>query len=266
LMIHSIKLKANEYANSTSSLTITSLHQWLTDKMLSWMPPGRSYVNEAKETPEEGKIRYEKIGSAMISVAYDLSERPLFVGKYGRAKTLALLASIAWFESGYRKDVDLGLGKLSRGDSGKSWCMMQIMLGKPDPITGHTKRRVLLTNNSFKLVSSKNPNWDKAYGGTDLVNDRAKCFKAGLHLIRNSFHACWRSPLEDRLSVYTSGNCSSGTNASRLRVRKAQNWLYSQKPPLTDIGAMQLLHPVDTMDHEITLFRLTDQIGRPIIN
>ncbi|HED37378.1 MAG TPA: hypothetical protein ENI76_03920, partial [Ignavibacteria bacterium] len=154
------------------------------------MPPGRSYVKDAKETSEDGKIRYGEISNAMISVAYDPSEHPLFIGKYGRAKTLALLASIAWFESGYRRDVDLGLGKLSRGDSGKSWCMMQIMLGRPDPVTGMTRKRVLLTNNSFKLISRKNPHWDSAYGGTDLINNRIKCFRAGLHLIRNSFHAC----------------------------------------------------------------------------
>lgn len=239
-------------------ITVTSLRQWLVGHMISWRPPGRSVIPEAKETPEEGKTRYEKIGNAMINVVYDPRESPIFTGKYGRARTLALLASISFFESGWRKDVDLGIGKIGRGDSGRSWCMMQIMLGRPDN-TGYTRRRILLTKNYFRFVGRNNKDWKNAFGGRDLVQNREDCFRAGLHLIRNSFRSCQRLPIIDRLSVYTSGSCSSGTRASEVRVRMAQRMLAIKRPPITDIGVMRLLHPnifksISTQDSETSSF------------
>lgn len=246
LLLHSTPLRAEPSEPSlrpAPSVAATSLHQWLTDRMLSWMPPGRSYIPEAKETPDEGKARYEKIADAMISVVYDPSERPIFTGKYGRARTLALVASVSWFESGYRKDVDLGTGALGRGDRGRSWCMMQIMLGTPDPKVGSTKSRVFLTQDSFKIVQPNDPRWASAYSGADLVQDRQKCFRTGLHLLRNSFRACRSLSVEDRLGVYGSGRCQAGWQPGRYRVRKAQRWLASGKPPLTDSEALKLLHP-----------------------
>lgn len=228
---------------SVPSVTATSLHQWLLDRMMSWMPPGRSFIKEAKETKQEGTVRYADIADDMISVAYDPSEKPLFAGKYGRAMTLALVASLSWFESGYRKDVDFGLGKLGRGDSGRSWCLMQIMLGRPDPATGETKKRVLLTASSFSLVSPGEAGWDQAYGGEHLVQDRQRCLRTGLHMARRSFNACRSLPVEDRLSVYASGDCRRGRKKSRQRVKKAQRWLASSRPPLTDAEVKKLLHP-----------------------
>jgi len=56
------------------SASVTSLHQWLLDRMLSWMPPGRSYIKDAKEMKEEGSVRYAEIADAMITVAYDPAE------------------------------------------------------------------------------------------------------------------------------------------------------------------------------------------------
>jgi len=239
LLLLSTPLQA-EPSKGTSrlpSVAVTSLHQWLTNRMLSWMPPGRSYIPDAKETPKEGKTRYEKIADAMISVVYDPSEHPIFIGKYGRARTLALIASISWFESGYRKDVDLGVGAFGRGDHGRSWCMMQIMLGVPNAKIGGTRSRVFLTQNSFKVVQPNDPEWASAYSGEDLVQDRQKCFRTGLHLLRNSFKACGNLPVEDRLGVYGSGRCRAGWKPGRYRVRKAQRWLASGKPPLTDSEA-----------------------------
>jgi len=245
LLLLSAPLRAEEslQRHPVPSVAVTSLHQWLTDRMLSWMPPGRSYVPAAKETPDEGKARYEEIADSMISVVYDPAEKPIFTGKYGRAKTLALVASVSWFESGYRKDVDFGRGALGRGDHGQSWCMMQIMLGKTSPKTGGTKSRVFLTADSFKIVHPGDPRWASAYGGEDLVQDRQKCFRTGLHLLRNSFRACRNLPVEDRLGVYGSGRCQAGWKDGRYRVKKAQRWLASGKPPLTDADALKLLRP-----------------------
>lgn len=216
---------------------VTSLHQWVVNRMVSWLPPGRSLVKDAKETPEVGRQRYEEIANTLISVVYDPQEPPIFSGKYGRARTLALILSVAYFESGFRKDVDLGIGPLARGDSGRSWCMMQIMLGKPEA-NGNSRTRILLNGHAYKMTSNPNEGW----GGNELVTDRTKCFRIGLNLIRKSFLSCTQIPIEDRLSVYGAGKCLVNWAPSRYRVRKAQDWLTNDKPPLVDREVMDILH------------------------
>lgn len=230
-----------ETAPAPPSVTATSLHQWLLKRMLNWMPTGRSFIKDAKETQEDGKARYEKIADAMISVIYDPAEKPLFGGKYGRAKTLALVASMSWFESGYRKDVDLGVGPLGRGDGGQSWCMMQILVGR-EQLDGKSKNRVSLTKDYYKLHTSPKDR-TVGFGGENLVKDRVACFRVGLHLARRSFHGCRAYHVQDRLGIYGSGGCIKNWEPSRVRVKKAQKWLAVEKPPLTDAEAMALLHP-----------------------
>jgi len=223
--------------------------------MITWLPPGRSFIKDAIETSEEGEARYEQIADAAISVAYDPDEKPIFGGKYGRAKTLALILSIAYFESGYRKDVDLNLGPLARGDKGESWCMMQFRLGRPS-FDGDTKKRVVLDGSGIEWYSRpviyekgrarfQDPPEDgwPGWGGKDLVTDRTKCFAAGLHFVRKSFNSCRHLPIVDRLSVYGAGRCIKNMEGSRIRVVKAQKWLANSKPPLTDKEVMELLHP-----------------------
>lgn len=263
LLVISTSVSANEKivdgpsnltAGAVEEMPITSLHQWVVQRMVSWLPPGRSFIKDALETPEEGKKRYEEIAQALISVVFDPNEKPIFGGQYGRSKTLALLLSVAYFESGYRKDVDLGLGPLARGDNGQSWCMMQVMLGRPSHLDSNTRRRVVLEDKYYKIISrpTKYENGQVQYtsdppqgwGGLELVRDRKRCFRTGLHLIRKSFDACRTIPLLDRLSVYGAGECIKNMEASRVRVRKAQKWLAHTKPPLTDKEIMGLLHPV----------------------
>lgn len=233
--IHPLRASAD---NTKPSVAVTSIHQWVTGRMVSWMPPGRSLVKDARETPDEGRKRYEEIADALISVVYNPQEKAIFGGKYGRARTLSLILSVAWFESGFRKDVDLGVGPLSRGDSGQSWCMMQIMLG-PAGIDGNTKRRIVIEGNNYKISSDPNEGW----GGLDLVSDRTKCFKVGITLIRKSFLSCTAIPIEDRLSVYGAGKCIANWQPSRYRVKKAQEWMTNDKPPMTDEEVVNLLLP-----------------------
>ena len=228
-------------APALPSQAATSLHQWLLKRMLNWMPTGRSFIKDAKETKEAGKARYEKIADAMITVVYDPAEKPLFGGKYGRAKTLALVASMSWFESGYRKDVDFGLGKLGRGDGGQSWCMMQILVGR-EQLDGKSKNRISMTEDYYTLHTSPKDR-TIGWGGEDLVRDRVACFRTGLHLARRSFRACRAYHVQDRLGVYGSGGCIKNWSPSRIRVKKAQKWLAVDKPPLTDAEALALLHP-----------------------
>jgi hypothetical protein len=231
---------SNSYAQENSK-DVTSLHQWVLNRMLSWNPPGRSLIRDAKESGDDGKRRYEEISDAIISVVYDPKEPPIFSGKYGRARTLALVLSVAYFESGFRKDVDLGVGSLARGDNGQSWCMMQIMLGRPGA-SGNTKTRISLKDNSYKLTSNPNEGW----GGNELVSDREKCFRIGINLIRKSFRSCPQLPIEDRLSVYGAGQCILNMQPSRVRVKKAQDWLKTDVPPLTDKEVMDVLHGKET--------------------
>lgn len=222
------------------SSRITSLHQWIVDRMTTWSPPGIAYVKDARESEEEGKRRYEDIANAIISIAYDPMEKPVFQGRSGRAMTAALLTSVAFEESAFRKDVDSGIGPLARGDSGRSWCMVQVMMGLPAK-NGRTLLRVVMTQGGLRFVND--PSADPiGWGGEDLVQDRTKCFRVGVRLARMSFSACSRLPVADRLSMYASGRCESGGEASRRRVGNAQRWLWKSRPPLLDEEAMRLLH------------------------
>jgi hypothetical protein len=179
--------------------------------MVSWAPPGSSLIKDAVETPGEGRARYEEIARAAVSVAYDPATPPLFGGPRGRAATVALLLSIAYHESGYRRDVDLGIGKLARG-SGKDSCLVQIRVG-----------------------SGRTP---QGWSHDDLVSDRDKCFRAGLALIRKSFGACRKQEQLDRLSAYTRGRCSSHEPLSRSRIGLSRK---TPRPPLDDAAVLVAL-------------------------
>jgi hypothetical protein len=228
---------------SLPSFRVTSLHQWVVDRMMLWAPPGISYVKEARETEDEGRRRYEDIANSVISVTYDPAERSIFQGDNGRAMTAALLTSIAFYESAYRKDVDTGVGPRARGDSGKSWCLMQIKLGRPEA-DGRTKMRVVVgSGGGLRFVSSpREPGYESSWGGEDLVQDRTKCFRVAVRLARMSFGSCAKLDVRDRLSMYASGQCEAGQEASRRRVSRAQSWLWGSRPPLTDSQAMGLLN------------------------
>jgi hypothetical protein len=228
---------------SLPSFRVTSLHQWVVDRMVTWAPPGLSYVKEAKESEEEGRRRYEDIANDIMTVTYDPAERPIFQGANGRAMTTALLTSIAFYESAYRKDVDTGVGPKAQGDSGKSWCLMQVKLGTLEKDTGRTKLRVVVgPNGGLRFVSSeREPGYATAWGGEDLVQDRTKCFRVALRIARLSFGSCSKLGVQDRLSMYASGRCEVGEDASRRRVSRAQQWLWKSRPPMLDAQALDLL-------------------------
>lgn len=176
--------------------------------MITWAPPGLSLIKDAVETPEEGRARYHEIARAAAQVAYDPALRPVYGGPYGRAETMVLLLSIASYESGFRRDVDLGLGKLSRG-SGIDSCLLQIRVGSGKTHEGWTHE--------------------------DLVSDREKCFRAGLALIRKSFGACKKHDELDRLSAYARGRCIDNDKVSRVRIRRARR---VARPPMTDAAVL----------------------------
>ena len=185
---------------------------WLVGIIAIWAPPGRKIETfpDAKERPSEAMDRYKSIAEDLVAVAFDPSERPLFKGppRTARAKTALLMAAIALKESGFRKDVDFGLGKMGRGDQGRSVCLLQLNVG------------------AGKVPLPGEPG---TWGAEDLLKDRKKCFRAGLHMVRRSMSACRGSILKS-LSGYTSGSCEKGHQASENRIRAYQRAL--ERSPL----------------------------------
>jgi hypothetical protein len=177
---------------------------WALTFMLSWAPPGRSLIKDAIETPEAGTARYAEIARAAARVAFDPESRPLVAGPRARTQTLAIMLSVAYHESGFRRDVDLGLGALARG-SGKDSCLMQIRVGR-----GTT---------------------EEGYGHEQLVAERDKCFRVGLRLLRRSIGACRRSSPLDWLSAYARGQCVVDDPTSHALIGPA---LRVQPAPLDD--------------------------------
>jgi hypothetical protein len=222
-------------ARDSSASMPQSLEDWCVTRMSSWSPPGKSMYKDARESEADGLARYKEIARDAISVVYDPSEAPLFPGPYGRAKTLATMLGIADSESGFRKDVDEGKGSASKGDGGKSWCLMQVQLGQA--VNGKTPIRIGPKGDTFEYIYDKKSGW----GGEDLVSDHKACFKAALRIMRSSFNACGPLPVEEKLTVYTSGNCTDGRASSRIRVGKAIRWLAASAPPMNDVDVLALM-------------------------
>jgi hypothetical protein len=171
---------------------MNSLVAYLVAAMVGWVP---LRVHAPIESVDEASSRYDSIAEDVAAVAMDEEEAPLFGGPDGRIQTALLMLSVASFESGYRKKVDDGRGL---GDHGRSFCLMQIKVGR-----GVTR---------------------EGWTGQDLVTDRKRCFRAALHILRTSFGVCHDLPLEDRLSAYASGHCFADAAISRSRVGRARAW------------------------------------------
>lgn len=173
---------------------------WLVAKMLVWVP---GYNSEATN---DTKARYESFARDAVTVAFDPDEKPLFGGANARVKTAVTLLSIASFESGYRHSVDIGE---ERGDSGSSWCLMQVHL--PGAV------RVTLKGDVYGYAGYKSSD---GWSGKDLVEDRKRCFRAALHIARESYRVC------GNLSVYATGKCYREADpVSRLRTDRAKETL-----------------------------------------
>jgi hypothetical protein len=177
---------------------------WALAIMLSWAPPGLSRIKDAVETPAAGAARYAEIARAAARVAFDPMERPPVAGPRARSQTLAVMLSVAFHESGFRRDVDLGLGPLARG-TGVDSCLMQIRVGRGTTVEG--------------------------YSHADLVGDRDKCFRAGLRALRRSIGACRGFAPLDWLSAYARGQCVANEPTSRALIGPA---LRVRSAPLTD--------------------------------
>jgi hypothetical protein len=178
---------------------MVSLVGYLVAAMVGWVP---LHVHAPMESPDQAQARYESIARDVVSVAFDESEAPLFDGPDGRTQTALLMLSVASYESGYRKKVDDGR---RLGDHGRSYCLMQIRVGQ-----GATR---------------------EGWSGHELIDDRQRCFRAALHMLRASFSACRALPMEDRLTAYATGHCFADAMISRSRVGRARAWREAHAPP-----------------------------------
>lgn len=198
-----------------ASIQTQNVSEWIKSQIIRMAPPGQTWSKDAAETEEQALERYGSITSDLIQVVYDPDETPVFSGPRGRAKTAALMLSIANFESGgFRRDVDLGIGNKSRGDSGESHCLMQVRLSKIGP-DGSSRKKIVLDSPLYSF--SKTEGLD----GSDLVQDRKNCFRSALHIIRHSMKSCSSKPIAERLGIYTSGHCDRGINSSKIRMNMA---------------------------------------------
>lgn len=203
---------------------------WIITLMVGLRTPGmESYIPEAHETRESALERYGEIAEAIATVS---EEDPIYKGKYAAPRTAVLLVAIAFMESGFRKDIDLGLGRHRDGrtgenDHGRSWCMMQVMLGK---------KQVRMADGTVDYDSTQRTS--TGWTGRDLVNDRLKCFRAGRDVLRVSMGTCRSLPQAERLAAFASGNCESehGRRASRSRMQLA--WRLWDKRPAETSGPL----------------------------
>lgn len=195
---------------------LSTVTAWILSLMVMASPPGgKVYYPEAQETEAEARERYESIAKDVAEVVYDPQVKPLFKGADGRARTVSVVLSIMKHESSFMKNVDYNLGKYARGDSGKSWCSMQILIGN-----GRTKA----WNTVFdRPAMPKDPEdqIQQGYTGEEMIANRKLCISEGLKIIKQSFYACGNVPIQERLRSYASGSCEKGLKASKDRMNTA---------------------------------------------
>jgi hypothetical protein len=203
---------------------------WIVLLMLSIAPVGTSQILEAQESEVDGQTRYSSIATDLAEVVFAEDEVPLFDGESGKVKTYLTMLAIARFESGFRRDVDYGVGHDSKGDLGNSWCMMQIQMGHQNK-KGFTSKRIRLTDDGLYIITSDANDW----GGEDLIADRQKCFKTALSIVRESFYKCRFLNNAESLRAYASGSCAKGSRESHSRLALAGRWFNMAQ--YTDIEA-----------------------------
>lgn len=186
-----------------------NLTSWIFSVLLS-IVPANSY-STMHESENKMKERYASIADDMYAAIHE--SKPLFNGENAEMKEAALITSIAYFESGFNKNVDSG--KI-RGDNGNSWCLMQINIGK----------------NKVPVGDAEMQQWT----GQDLIKDRKKCFKVAIEYLRNSFKACSGYTKSDVLSGYTAGRCIKNESKAAARWNFAGKIISNNPMPKAEVS------------------------------
>lgn len=206
---------------------------WLLTFMTTVAPTNRpQWYPDAKETQQEADSRYASIATDIQSVVYRPDITPLFSGPNGRAKSATVVLGIMTYESGFRRDVDLGLGAAGRGDGGRSWCLMQIQAGSGRTATWNKVK------SRFKQWGDDPSELVEGWTGPEMVADRKKCIEAGYRIVQASFAMCKSLPVNEWLRVYASGSTTGGSPESRARMNTALNWYNNHQPMFTDAEIM----------------------------
>jgi hypothetical protein len=175
---------------------------WLVSIMVGWAPPEQTargpWPELRNETLAETEARYGALALAAYEVAR--ANPPLFkesTDGRSRTRTALLLLSLAYFESRFHNRVTTLKGKdRKRSDFGKSWCAVQILLGRPgQPLPEH-------------YVNAVPERWS----GAELEADPAKCLTVGYRLAA-------RSLAKGSLSGYTGESCRSEKGCPKARHR-----------------------------------------------
>lgn len=187
---------------------MTLLAQWILAIMVWQSPPElavlRATYPEAKETIEEREERYEALANALAEVV--ATEAPVYSGTHGRAHTAAVLLGISFAESGWRKDVDLGIGPHGRGDGGLAVCVAQVHAVDGDQ--RYSSGRAL-----------------------DLLSSRHECWHSALRLVRSSWGCRHVNGMSGALAAYASGHCHGGLHESAVRMALAERFYRHNEPP-----------------------------------
>lgn len=187
-------------------MSLEVLSAWLLSIMLAAVPPGHSrFPDEARESKEAGRARYEAIATALASASLDEDETALFDGDEGRLRTALLLLTISYHESHWRRHIDLGLGPKRYRGGGLYHCMMQI----------HVK-------------GEKTP---EGWTAEDLVKSRDKCFRRGLHILQRARGFCADAGPRAFLNHYATGTCDRGRKPVAKRWATFDRWLAEHPPP-----------------------------------
>ena len=157
---------------------------WILSLLLMLAPPEQYVVHHARfglETVGEREARY-------LSIAIDIAEELEEVPEHRRRWLGALLVSVAYLESGFAPDVDLGPCAPVRGrcDGGRAVSLWQL------------------------------------HGHPEQAGDRPAAVATAIDQILQSASACRRYGPDAILRVYASGSCERGAAASARRVTLAR--------------------------------------------
>jgi hypothetical protein len=196
-------------------MSASSVIAWAVSLMVTWSPPEvkSPWTELRSETYDDTIARYVEIAEA-IDVAAQI-EGPLFSEKEGgHRRTMALLLSIAFFESRFHNRVTTQRGSdRLRSDRGRSWCAGQIWLGRSgSDLPWHYRN----------LVPEK-------WTGRELEADPVLCMRAAHRMIRNSM----KTKCVHKLLWYT------GEKRCKDAVKAMHRWDKAMRAPLgvEDAGA-----------------------------
>ena len=246
------------------------LVSYILSAMMSWVPIGNQYERShdgkwlhdshgyfVREDADEALARYKVTAQAIVDVALDPSNPPLFLGMHrerdsliGRVKTALQKAAIASFEGGFHKFVESGdcntpafkKNHEKECDGGAAWTNFQIHLYRYIIRDGEMYQSQYLEQSNNK----EDREWIKEHKGEiitgkQLVDDPKLAAQVAYYIIRWSFKAH-----PNNLCGYTGEDCAGVHKLATDRMDRAR--LYYHNNPFIYVeeapAAPDLLRPV----------------------